>query len=78
MANKVEKVEKVQQVGEMRFCFDDWQETKFNESVEATYALYGVEYDSAMSIETYYLLCRQFAAAMGFCEKTINEWFGEH
>lgn len=70
--------DKVKKLGEMRFCFDDWREIKFNESTDTTFALYGIEGEELMSIETYYLLCRQFAAAMGFAEKSIEEWFGRY
>lgn len=70
--------DKAQKIGEMRFCLDDWRETKYNESADTTYALYGIEEDTAMSLETYYLLCRQFAAAIGFSAKSIEEWFGKY
>ena len=41
-------------------------------------AWFGEESDGQiMSLETYYYLCKQFALAMGFCEKSIDEWFGE-
>ena len=67
----------IEKIGEMRFCLTDNRNCKFNESVDCTYALYGEKEDETMSIETYYLLCRSFAAAIGFAEKTIDEWFGE-
>jgi hypothetical protein len=70
--------DKVQKIGEMRFCLDDWRETKYNESTDTTFALYGAEDDEVMSLETYYLYCRQFAAAMGFSEKSIEERFGKY
>ena len=31
-----------------------------------------------MDIETYHTIGKEFAAAMGFCEKTIEEWFGDY
>ena len=68
----------IQKFGEMRFCFDDWRPTEFNESTDCTFALYCNKDDELMSIETYYYMCKQFAAAIGFGEKTINEWFGEY
>lgn len=68
--------EKVKRIGEMRFCLDDFRNSKFNESADLTLALYGKEDDELMSIETYWSYCRYFAAAMGFGEKTIAEWFG--
>lgn len=69
---------KCEKIGEMRFCLDDWKKSEFNESVDATFALYGEEEDEVMSIEKYFCLCRYFAAMMGFAEKTITEWFGEY
>ena len=69
MAKKIEKI------GEMRFCLDDWRLDEFNESADLTYALYG-DGTEVMSIETYWMFCRQFAAAIGFGEDTIREYFG--
>lgn len=68
---------KIKQLGTMRFELDDYADSEFNESVDCTYALYGTEASGAvMSIEKYWYLCKQFAAAMGFGEVTIKEWFG--
>ena len=68
---------KIEQLGTMRFELDDYTNSEFNESVDCTYALYGTEVSGeAMSIEKYWCLCRQFAAAMGFGESTIEKWFG--
>lgn len=51
----------------------------FNESCKMERSWYGQEDDGqVMSIETYYIYCKQFAATMGFSEKTINEWFGDY
>lgn len=58
-------------IGEMRFCFDDWRED-CDESTDCTFAVPGEEFD----IETYWCFCRFFAAAMGFGENAIKEWFG--
>jgi hypothetical protein len=70
---------KIKRLGTMRFELDDYTDSEFNESVDCTYALYGTEVSGQiMSIEQYYCLCKQFAAAMGFAEKTINDWFGEY
>lgn len=71
---------KAERIGYMRFDLDDDRETEFNESVDCTYALYGTDDDlcELMSIEKYWCLCRQFAAAMGFGESTIKEWFGDY
>lgn len=68
------------QVGEMEFWLRDYHETDaFNESVDCTYELWVEnEIDEILSIEKYHDLCKRFAAAMGFAERTINEWFGEY
>ena len=31
-----------------------------------------------IDMDTYYCFCKEFAAAMGFSEKTIQEWFGDY
>lgn len=72
-------MEKIEKIGEMRFCLDDYRETEFNESVDCTFGLWGNQRDSEiLSIEKYYCLCKDFASAMGFADQTINEWFGEY
>ena len=68
-------MEKAEHVGDMRFCFDDYRENKFNESVDCTFAIWETP-ETGMDIELYWCMCRQFAAAMGFAEETIAEWFG--
>lgn len=30
-----------------------------------------------MRIETFHSMCRKFASALGYAEKSIDEWFGE-
>ena len=63
-------------LGEMRFVLTD---DKDIEGVDCSFTLCGQsEDDEVMSIETYHCLCRQFAAAMGFAETTINKWFGDY
>ena len=63
----------------MRFeLIDNTRKNQFNETCKMERAWYGEESDGQiMSLETYYYLCKQFALAMGFCEKSIDEWFGE-
>ena len=61
------------QLGTMEFWFKDYTEDKFNQSIDCTFEVWG----DNMSIEHYWCMCRQFAAAMGFAEETIKEWFGE-
>ena len=76
----MDKNSKMKQVGSMEFWLRDDRETEYNDSVDCTYALYGTgdEMDEVMSIEKYWCLCRYFAAAMGFSEKSIEEWFGSY
>lgn len=64
----------------MKFIFEDNTRLDlYNESTEMTKKWYGEEEDGqVLTIETYYTMCKEFAAAMGFAEKTINEWFGEY
>ena len=64
------------QIGTMEFRFKDFTENVFNESVNCTYEVWGANEGASMSIEQYWCMCRYFAAAMGFGEETINEWFG--
>lgn len=63
----------------MKFeLIDNTRKNQFNETCKMERAWYGEESDGQiMSLETYYYLCKQFALAMGFCEKSIDEWFGE-
>lgn len=71
-------MEKAKHIADMRFCFSDYREDKFNESVDCTFAIWDDPSNCiAMDIELYWCLCRQFAAAMGFDDKTIIEWFGD-
>lgn len=74
------KKDKITRVGSMEFWLRDDRNIEYNESIDCTYDLYGTEnqIDEIMSIEKYWELCRSFAAAMGFCEKTIIEWFGDY
>ena len=65
-------------IGSMEFWLKDYRDSEFNESVDCTWELYGEEDDEILSIEKYYYLCKNFAAAMGFAEATINEWFGNY
>lgn len=64
----------------MKFeLIDNTRKTIYNESCKMEKSWYGEESDGQiMSIETYYGMCKEFAAAMGFCESTIEEWFGEY
>ena len=68
----------IKRLGEIRFVLDDERSMEGNESIDCTYALYGDEGDEILSIEDYYYKCKYFAAAMGYTEKTINDWFGRY
>ena len=50
---------------------------QYNESCEMKRTWYGKEEEQVLDIEQYFYYCKEFAAAMGFAEKTINEWFGD-
>ena len=58
---------------------DNTRKNIYNESCEMKKSWYGEESDGqVITIETYYTMCKEFAAAMGFSEKTIIEWFGDY
>lgn len=72
-------IDKITQIGVMRFCLDDMRLTEFNNSTDCSFKLFGdAEDGEVLSIEDYYCFCKQFAAAMGFAEKTIDTWFGTY
>lgn len=57
---------------------DNTRLDQFNESCKLEKQWYGEQDDGQiLTIEDYYYRCKEFAAAMGFAKKTINEWFGE-
>ena len=65
-------------LGEMRFVLEDDRDTNYNESVDITFALSGEDDDDeVMSIELYRDFCIRFAKAMGFADKTVDEYFGK-
>ena len=63
----------------MRFIVEDnTRQDMYNETCKLEKRWFGeLEDGQIMDIEMYYYFCKEFAAAMGFAEKTINEWFGE-
>lgn len=65
-------------IGSIEFWLRDDRDIEYNESVDCTFELYGDDDSEILSIERYYDLCKCFAAAMGFAESTINEWFGSY
>ena len=78
-ALKVRKcyMDKIDKFGEMRFVYDDYRPSKYNDSVDCTFALFGTEDEELMSLEDYYRFVRYFALAMGFSEKAVDKWFPE-
>lgn len=57
---------------------DNTNINEYNETCKVEKIWYGEKNkDQVLDIETYYYFCKEFAGAMGFSEKTINEWFGE-
>jgi len=66
-------------LGTMRFELYDEREIPYNDSIDCTFTLYNDDDDDEiLSIEEYRELCVRFAAAMGFHNKTIAEWFGDY
>lgn len=58
---------------------DNTRLNRFNEGCEMKKIWYGtMENEEILDIETYYIMCKEFAKALGFAEKTIEEWFGEY
>lgn len=58
---------------------DNTRKNAYNESCLIQKAWYGeLDDGQILDIETYYYYCKEFAAAMGFSEKTIDEWFGTY
>lgn len=58
---------------------DNTRLNEFNESCEMKKVWYGEQEDGQiLDIETYHTMCKEFAAAMGFAESTIEEWFGNY
>ena len=70
---------KIEQIGTMEFMLRDYTEDRYNQSVDCSFEIWGDKnkIDDILSIEEYYNLCIRFAAAMGFSEKVIFDWFGE-
>lgn len=69
----------MQEPNKIRIEFiDNTRKNQFNETTIMEKIWYGEkENEEVLDIETFYLICKEFAAAMGYCEKTINEWFGD-
>ena len=58
---------------------DETNLNEYNESCEMLKTWFGQRAEGqVLPIEDFYYFCKEFAAAMGFAEKTINEWFGEY
>ena len=67
----------MKEIGSMEFWLRDDRDIQFNETLDCTFSLYGEDEDELLTIEQYWELCCRFAAAMGFNESTIEEWFGQ-
>ena len=64
----------------MKFeLIDNTRMNSYNESCKMEKTWYGeMEDGQIMDMDTYYCFCKEFAAAMGFSEKTIQEWIGNY
>ena len=64
----------------MKFeLIDNTRMNSYHESCKMEKVWYGeMEDGQIMDMDTYYCFCKEFAAAMGFSEKTIQEWFGNY
>jgi hypothetical protein len=69
---------KAVQIGTLHMWFDDYREDEFNESTSCDFSIWKSWKDDSMTIEDYWSFCKRFAAAMGYCERAINDWFGEY
>ena len=56
---------------------DNYNTDSYNESITMIKRLCPQE-DQILTLENYYIYCKQFAAAMGYAEKSIEEWFGDY
>ena len=54
---------------------DNTNINQYNESIKVEKTWFGKEEDQVLDIETYFYMCREFALAMGYGEKTVDEWF---
>ncbi|MGN0992805.1 MAG: hypothetical protein ACI4PE_02615 [Bacilli bacterium] len=64
----------------MKFeLIDNTRLDMYNETCKMEKNWYGELSDGqVIDIETYYNYCKEFAMAMGFSEKTVEEWFGNY
>ena len=62
----------------LKFEFvDNHNKTIYNSSIKMEKSWYGADdYDEVLSIDTFYDCCKEFALAMGFHPKTIEDVFG--
>lgn len=54
---------------------DNTNLNRYNQSCEMKKYWYMEEEDEILFLEDYYYYCREFALAMGYAEKTVEEWF---
>ena len=75
-----EKIERIEQIpNKMRFEFiDNTHKDAYNETTIIEKQWFGeIKEGQTLDLETYYYMCKEFALTMGYCEKTVDEWFGE-
>ena len=75
----MEKEKEKRKKNVMKFeLIDNTRENSYNESCSMTKKWFGeMETGEVLDIETFHTYCTEFAAAMGYAEKTIEEWFGK-
>ena len=61
----------------MKFIFiDNTRLDEYNESCSMEKSWYTKgDFEEQIDMEQYYYMCKEFAMAMGFSEKTVTEWF---
>lgn len=67
----------INKMNKIRFELIDNRDCNYNESTIMEKYFPESEDGQSIEIETYFCYCKQFAASLGFCEDTINKWFGE-
>lgn len=58
---------------------DNTRMNECNESCKMEKRWFGVsECSEVLSIESYWIMCKEFAKSLGFAEDTVEEWFGKY
>lgn len=70
----------MKQANKMIFeLIDNTKINNFNEGCKMEKRWFGnSESGEILSIEDYWIMCKEFAKAMGFAEDTVEEWFGTY